>query len=690
MIFILIISLILLGGTLILFLLEIRKRRQVQGILKSVRKQKQKETRMFDTLLNNVHACILLVDETLTVHKTNYYKQSGKPESWEAKKLGELLTCTNAVQYGSCGGGVECGKCILRHTALKAFANKKGFSDMEAELTVATAEDKRLNGQFLVSGEYLEIDNSKYLLITMQNATELIATKNAARKLQRAISLASAVSQVGFAVLEIGGDEEEIITPEYCKNLCEKEEERVEEIMTKFKNVHPEDREELLLFIETCNTEDARTLCKDVRVKIGEDAWKWIKIFLVQEEGHPNKIYSLSIDVSERKKEEENLVIQKEKAIEADLSKSAFLANMSHEIRTPLNAIVGFSELLASADTEDEKEQYLQILKMNTDMLLQLINDILDMSKIEAGTIDFSFSEVEVSGMMKDIERLFAMKIGEGGPVEIIYEPSVEPCMIRTDRNRLVQVISNFMTNAIKFTEKGSIRLGYKPCKEGVYFYVSDTGLGIPKEKQKEVFGRFSRFHKQKKGNGLGLSISRSIVTKLGGEIGFDSIHMQGSTFWFTLPVDSKMTSVLLDRKKETVAVEEEVAVEDVDEVKKVASDMRTILIAESQEESYHLYEAFLEKNYKLLWARNGEEAISLFLLHEPNLILMDLHMPIVDGYEATAAIRQLSADIPIIALIASENEDDEKKAANGGFTNHLPKSAPSEVLLEKIKTYCG
>ena len=231
------------------------------------------------------------------------------------------------------------------------------------------------------------------------------------------------------------------------------------------------------------------------------------------------------------------LTLAKEKAENADLSKSAFLANMSPEIRTPLNAITGFAEVLASANTEEEKAQYQEIIKMNADLLLQLVNDILDMSKIEAGTLEFVYTKVDINLLLSDLRQLFQMKVNDaGGNIQIIAEPSLPSCSIETDRNRVAQVLSNFTTNAIKFTQEGTISIGYEARDTELYFYVTDTGAGIPADKLPEVFGRFVKLNKDKKGTGLGLSISKTIVNKLEGQIGADSVEGKGSTFWFTIP----------------------------------------------------------------------------------------------------------------------------------------------------------
>ena len=244
-------------------------------------------------------------------------------------------------------------------------------------------------------------------------------------------------------------------------------------------------------------------------------------------------------DITDMKMMEAALRRAKEQAEESNRLKSAFLANMSHEIRTPLNAIVGFSSILAQDVSNEEKEEYLSIIEHNNCLLLQLIGDILDLAKIEAGTLEYVSNRVDMNRILLEIEQSSRLKLKEGSNVEIIIELALPNLCLHTDQTRVMQVITNFINNAIKFTEKGSIRLGYhKPQSGHVCFYVTDTGAGIPADKLTKVFNRFVKLDTFEQGTGLGLSICKSIVEALGGDIGVESEEGKGSTFWFTLPYD--------------------------------------------------------------------------------------------------------------------------------------------------------
>lgn len=225
-----------------------------------------------------------------------------------------------------------------------------------------------------------------------------------------------------------------------------------------------------------------------------------------------------------------------EKAEQANQLKSAFLANMSHEIRTPLNAIVGFSNMLPNTEDRAEMREYADIIETNTDLLLQLINDILDLSKIEAGTFDFYPSSIDVNQTMEEIEQSMRLRL-KTSDVTLAFTERLPGCLFYIDKNRLIQLLANFVNNAIKFTQTGTICMGYRMTDtDTIYFYVSDTGCGMSNEQCEHVFERFVKYNPFIQGTGLGLSICRTIVERLGGKIGVNSEEGKGSTFWFTLP----------------------------------------------------------------------------------------------------------------------------------------------------------
>ena len=269
---------------------------------------------------------------------------------------------------------------------------------------------------------------------------------------------------------------------------------------------------------------------------------EWVEVRAAVDErdanGKPLSLIGTSMTVTQRKEMEEALVQAKVKAEEANTLKSSFLANISHEIRTPLNAIVGFSSLLVSAERgiSEEKQEYINLIENNNTLLLQLISDVLDLSKIEAGTMEFDYAPVDVHGLFIELEDTFRLRNKKSG-ICICYHRRTTECVVKADRNRLVQVMMNLMNNAVKFTGEGSIEFGFDVREDGfLHFYVTDTGCGIPEERLEEIFGNFVKLNSFVQGTGLGLTICRAIVERMGGKIGAVSRLGQGSTFWFTLP----------------------------------------------------------------------------------------------------------------------------------------------------------
>ena len=352
------------------------------------------------------------------------------------------------------------------------------------------------------------------------------------------ITYASSISKIGFCSLNLFKSEQ-LVTPEYLKNLGVKEDVDLREIFSNLDHIHPDDRELFLEYVRKARYEKMEPLERNIRI-MTDGEYRWLKQYLIQQIFDPeNKtivLAGVNVDIDAQKQTEEALRAAKESAESSDRLKSAFLANMSHEIRTPLNAIVGFSNLLINADNKDDFDSFKQIIEQNSTLLLQLIGDILDLSKIESGTLKFVWSDVNINAMLYDLEKVFQLRNKNNPEVEIRFVPGMKDCVIRTERQRFIQVISNLVTNAMKFTTRGSIVIGYEQREEEMYFYVKDTGCGIPEEKQGQVFQRFVQLDTFKQGAGLGLSICSSIIKIMGGRIGVDSEQGKGSTFWFTIP----------------------------------------------------------------------------------------------------------------------------------------------------------
>ena len=389
------------------------------------------------------------------------------------------------------------------------------------------------------------------------------------------------------------------------------------------------------------------------------------------EDGKPLTLVGSSLVITNRKKMEQELMTAKELAEESNRLKSAFLANMSHEIRTPLNAIVGFSGILASTEEEEEKQEYVSIIENNNTLLLQLISDILDLSKIEAGTLELNYSNIELNELMRELERGFLLRV-KTDAVKLEFVEPAGPCMAYTEKNRLSQLMINLVTNAIKFTEKGSIRFGYEMRENELYFYVTDTGCGIPKDKQQNIFGRFVKLNSFAQGTGLGLSICKTLMDHMGGRIGVESEEGKGSTFWFTLPY------------KPAVKEDKKQMPKDIQPVS-IERNKLTILVAEDNASNYKLFESILKYDYHLIHAWDGMEAVEMFREHNPQIVLMDINMPVMDGYEATREIRKFSAKIPIIAVTAFAYASDEQKVMESGFDGYMPKPINAKLLKAQL-----
>lgn len=449
-----------------------------------------------------------------------------------------------------------------------------------------------------------------------------------------------------------------------------------------FKRIHPEDLDKVKLLYQGLLDGTKQYVKGEFRV-LSENGGKktvdWMEVNAsvskYNEQQRPEELIGSLLLITARKQQEANLIAAKEAAKESDRLKSAFLANMSHEIRTPLNAIVGFSNLLTTTEDQEKKQKFINIIENNNQLLLQLIGDILDLAKVEANTLEFIYKPTDLNELVRGIEETMRSKVKQG--VVLNYTLGAADCCIESEPNRLSQVIINLLTNACKFTSKGSITFGYEVQDDEIYFFVRDTGLGISKEGQERIFQRFAKLNDFVQGTGLGLSICKSIIEKMNGRIGVESKgEGKGSTFWFTipyLPATIKKEVEVVEKPKESI------------EREKV-----TLLIAEDNESNYMLFESILSSHYKLIHAWDGVEAVELFNEHNPQLVIMDINMPRMDGYEATREIRKKSTTVPIIAVTAYAFASDKERIMENGFNSYVSKPINAKKLDEELKSALG
>jgi len=376
-----------------------------------------------------------------------------------------------------------------------------------------------------------------------------------------------------------------------------------------------------------------------------------------------------------------------EKAKEAEKAskmKSLFLANMSHEIRTPLNAIEGFSRVMCETDSQEERTKYMEIIESNNARLLTLINEILDLSRVESGEVVIKKSMTDLNELCHNIMNTFKFRCPD--TVQMTWNKPNMAVTLNTDANRIMQVFSNLISNALKHTSKGSITYGYRMISDGqeVEFFVSDTGSGIAPEDIDNIFKTYVSKDAETKQNGygLGLPLSKIIVEKLNGTISVSSTLGEGSTFRFTLPFEgtiggiSKNTRITTNSRTIRVSTRTDV------------QNAPLILVAEDEDNNFELVKVVLAKRYRLLRAHNGIEAVTICEDEHPDLILMDIRMPDMNGLDATRIIKEVNRDIPIIALSAYAFDENIKEAKEAGCNDFMAKPFRVEDLLDKIQKF--
>lgn len=418
--------------------------------------------------------------------------------------------------------------------------------------------------------------------------------------------------------------------------------------------------------------------------KNGELFWAKTDISsIMNENGEISKYIILMEDVTERKALLADYIKAKERAEESDRLKTAFLHNISHEIRTPLNAIMGFSQMLTDQElTKDDRVSFSDIIQKSGQQLLVIINDIVNISALEAGQETCNKKSFNFNDLIRQICNQFSIKTKEQGlSINLNLAISDENAYINSDEIKFIQILSNLLTNAFKFTHKGYVEVGYELQKEKVQFYVKDTGIGIPDDMHDEIFKRFRQIEvgdsRKYGGSGLGLPISKAYVKLLGGDIWLDSVVGEGTTFYFTLPYNEN-DRITFD------------TIPDNTQRHLTGNITKTLIVAEDEDVNFLLIEKMLSpQNYIVIRARNGNEAVeSCRVLNDVSMILMDLNMPLLNGYEANRIIKREWPEIPVLAVTAFAGEEEKKVALKEGFLDLIPKPIEKELLISKIKEY--
>ena len=454
-----------------------------------------------------------------------------------------------------------------------------------------------------------------------------------------------------------------------------------------YESIHPDDRNKFMALLEVVahkqKLPENRIKLRVLENNATDYSYSSFTYSAVEDEaGNVVVITFIQRDITEDIIYQQNLITAKNKAEEADKLKSTFLANMSHEIRTPLNAIVGFSELLTETDDAEEKFEYKQLIETNSEILLKLIGDILDLSKIEVGSIDINRQKLNLCQLCDELYRSFQQRIKNPKVTLKLINPYTK-CVANFDKYRFMQIFTNFATNAIKYTPQGEIVMGYECMPGQVRIYVKDSGIGIPEEKKKRIFSRFEKLDTFAQGTGLGLSICKAIADATGGEVGFKSKANIGSEFWYIGYTDveyvekSEVADEDLNNKStEHLSADSSVKIKDLN-----------ILIAEDNDSNYLLIKKLLKDN-QLTRAITGVEAIEKIKAQTFDIVFMDMRMPVMNGLEATSLIREFNQITPIIALTANAFDSDRENALAAGCNHFMTKPVKKRELMDLLFRY--
>lgn len=698
---------------------------------RKVEDQLRSDQNLLFKIFNNTPVVLFLVDKDRHIIKINNIGVStiGKSEK-EILGLrgGDVMNCLNHFNSPQgCGFGDKCQMCLLQQTVDKSFATKESFQNIKTPMSIV-ANDKVFQKQYLLSTSYIEADHEAMILVGLNDITELQEAKEQIKensnRLETQLKISEYKAQNKDELLNFSLEQALLLTKselgfialyneetqhfkihswsESAMKECEIENKIYEYYLQETGCWSESIRRRETFYINDFEKENP--LIKGIpkghvklRNYLSVPFFYENKIVAVVSVSNKQTDYdytdghqlSLLMDSIWRSMERENLIsdlkIAKERAEESDRLKSAFLANMSHEIRTPMNSIMGFIDLLQNDDnlSEENRGNFLDIVKQSSERLLDTINDIIEVSRIEAGHLKMNPTNVYLPDLVNYLYSVFKPEVEKKGLQFSIYtSSSLKNIYIETDKNKLESILINYIKNAIKFTREGSIELGCSFKNNEITFYVKDSGVGIPQNKLHYIFERFGQIddslNRSHEGSGLGLSIVKAYAELLGGSVSIDSEYGLGSTFFFHLPNEISFNGEEKNSKKE-----------DAGGIEKQQLNHK-ILIAEDEDVNYMLLEQLLKKEGRsFLRAKNGLEAVRIFEENQDiDFIFMDIKMPVMDGMEATNKIRIKNKKVPIVALTAYALSGDRENFISQGCTDYLSKPVKKKDVNDMLNNY--
>lgn len=568
----------------------------------------------------------------------------------------------------------ESAKSILQN------ANSDGkLINVEADLKAKNGDIKHV----LMSAENIYVQDKKYRYTVVHDITERKQVEAELSFNKTNLELALEASQMGSWIFHIAKNKR-IFDNQTCSLLGLDRTSFKGTSEEFFEAIHPDDRQLVRAALKK-NLEQKALYIAEYRVVWSDGSIHYISArgkLLCDEKGNPQMITGINWDITDRKKAEQELIIAKERAEKSDRLKSTFIANMSHEIRTPMNGILGFAEILKEPDlTGEEQQQYINIIEKSGMRMLNIINDIIDISKIEAGLMKINLKESNIDEQIEYLCTFFKPEVEAKG-MKLFFNKTVpeSKTVIITDREKLYAIFTNLIKNTIKYSKEGTIEIGYSKKNETLDFYVKDTGIGIPKEKQEAIFERFIQVNSgdeiTAQGAGLGLSITKAYVEILGGTIGVESEEGVGSTFFFSLPCNP-------EAENKAIGQQQPAPLDTNDHIQKLK-----LLVVEDDEVSRKLIDSVVKLFGKeILHAKTGVEAVDACRKNaDIDLVLMDIRMPEMDGYEATREIRKFNERVAIIAQTAYGLSGEREKAMEAGCNDYIAKPLKKEYLVELMR----